>query len=45
VDALSDLYQPKKTTYAENQFVLCPDITTGSTSRSWMDPPRRVTAP
>jgi len=41
VDALSDLYQPKKSTYAENQFVLCPDITTGSTSRSWMDPARR----
>lgn len=41
VDALSDLYQPKKTTYAENQFVLCSDITTGSTSRHWMDPARR----
>jgi len=41
VDALSKLYQPKKTTYAENQFVLCPDITDGSTSRLWMDPARR----
>jgi ribosome-binding ATPase len=41
VDALNDLYRPKKTTYAENQFVLCPDITTGSTSRHWMDPARR----
>ncbi|MDT8444131.1 MAG: hypothetical protein RQ722_07555, partial [Desulfuromonadales bacterium] len=42
VDALSDLYQPKKITYAENQFVLCPDITVGSnTSRLWMDPARR----
>jgi ribosome-binding ATPase len=41
VDALSDLYKPKKTAYAENQFVLCPDITTGSTSRHWMDPARR----
>ncbi|MDT8421422.1 MAG: DUF933 domain-containing protein [Desulfuromonadales bacterium] len=41
VDALSNLYQPKKTTYAENQFVLCPDIAEGSTSRQWMDPARR----
>ena len=41
VDALSRLFKPKKTTYAENQFVLCPDITDGSTSRLWMDPARR----
>jgi len=41
VGALSDFYKPKKTTYAENQFVLCPDITDSSTSRLWMDPARR----
>ncbi|MBW2503094.1 MAG: redox-regulated ATPase YchF [Deltaproteobacteria bacterium] len=41
VDALSKLFQPKKTTYAENQFVLCPDITESSKSREWMDPARR----
>ncbi len=41
VDALSTLYKPKKTTYAENQFVLCPDITASSTARLWMDPARR----
>jgi GTP-binding protein YchF len=41
VDALSALYKPKKTTYAENQFVLCPDITAGGSSRQWMDPARR----
>ncbi len=41
VDALVDLYNPKKTTYAENQFVLCPDITEGSATRQWMDPARR----
>jgi len=41
VDALRDLYTPDKTTYAENQFVLCPDITSGSSSRQWMDPARR----
>jgi GTP-binding protein YchF len=42
VAALSEFYQPKKTTFAENQFVLCPDITaSSSTSRLWMDPARR----
>lgn len=41
VDALSRLYDPKKTTYAENQFVLCPDITEGSASRHWMETARR----
>ena len=41
VDALSNLFKPKKTTYAENQFVLCPDINDGSTARQWMDPARR----
>ena len=42
VDALKKLYQPEKTTYAENQFVLCPDITdSSSSSRLWMDPARR----
>lgn len=42
VDALSELFQPKKTVYAENQFVLCPDVSdSGSTSRLWMDPARR----
>jgi GTP-binding protein YchF len=41
VDALSALYKPKKATYAENQFVLCPDITAGGSSRQWMDPARR----
>ena len=41
VDALSALYKPQKTVYAENQFVLCPDVTVNSTSRQWMDPARR----
>lgn len=41
VDALSDLYQPTSTVYAENQFVLCPDITENSKARDWMDPARR----
>lgn len=41
VDALSELYKPNKTVYAENQFLLCPDITASSTARQWMDPARR----
>ena len=41
VEALSNLYNPKKTTYAENQFVLCPDISEGSSTRQWMDAARR----
>ena len=41
VVALSDFYQPQKTTYAENQFVLCSDIGDSSTSRLWMDSARR----
>ncbi len=41
VDALSKLYNPNKTTYAENQFVLCPDVTEGGTSRQWMEAARR----
>jgi GTP-binding protein YchF len=41
VDALSKLYNPNKTTYAENQFVLCSDVTEGGTSRQWMEAARR----
>ena len=41
VDALSKLYNPNKTTYAENQFVLCPDVSEGATSRQWMEAARR----
>jgi GTP-binding protein YchF len=41
VDALSELYRPKRTVYAENQFVLCPDIASGSASRQWIDAARR----
>jgi hypothetical protein len=26
IDVLSSMYNPKKTTYAENQIILCPDI-------------------
>ena len=40
VDALADIFQPEKTTYAENQFVLCPDATTGS-GVLWLKAARR----
>ncbi len=41
IDILSDLFNPEKTTYAENHFVLCPDIAEGSQTREWMDSARR----
>lgn len=41
IDVLSSMYNPKKTTYAENQIVLCPDITENSKSREWMAPSLR----
>lgn len=40
VDSLAELYRPKKKTYAENLFVLCPDISENSKARDWMDPAR-----
>jgi len=41
VDALHGIFQPKKTTYAENNFVLCPDATTGGESYEWLEAARR----
>ncbi len=41
IDILAEIFKPDKTTYAENHFVLCPDITEGSQTREWMDPARR----
>lgn len=41
VDRLSAMYQPKSTVYAENHFILCPDIPVGATSREWLDAARR----
>lgn len=37
VTTLSGIFNPRKTTYAENQFVLCPDVVNGSGSRVWRD--------
>ncbi len=41
VDALSRICNPRKTTYAENNFVLCPDITFGVGNRAWLEAARR----
>ncbi|HIG15888.1 MAG TPA: redox-regulated ATPase YchF [Candidatus Handelsmanbacteria bacterium] len=41
VDALHGIFQPKKTTYAENNFVLCPDATTCGESYEWLEAARR----
>ena len=41
IDVLSSMYNPKKTTYAENQIVLCPDITENNKAREWMAPALR----
>ena len=37
VTTLSRIFNPRKTTYAENQFVLCPDVVDGSASRAWRE--------
>jgi hypothetical protein len=39
VDRLAGMYRPRKTTYAENNFVLCPDVTEGG-GRDWYDAAR-----
>ena len=41
VDALAEIFQPEKATYAENDFVLCPDASTGSGASLWMKAARR----
>lgn len=41
IDALHGVFNPKKTTYAENNFVLCPDATTGGENYEWLDAARR----
>jgi GTP-binding protein YchF len=39
VDRLAALFQPRKVTYAENQFLLCPDLEDGG-GREWYDDAR-----
>ena len=41
VDRLNELYQPERKVYAENHFVLCPDVAEGSENREWLDAARR----
>jgi GTP-binding protein YchF len=40
VNVLAEMFKPEKTTYAENNFVLCPDADTGG-SHEWLDAARR----
>jgi GTP-binding protein YchF len=44
VDELSRICRPKRTVYAENHFVLCPDLTEGAAERDWLDAARRCDA-
>jgi GTP-binding protein YchF len=39
VDTLAGICKPEKTVYAENNFVLCPDVVEGT--RGWLDAARR----
>jgi hypothetical protein len=41
VAELSRLCNPKETVYAENQYVLCPDVTDSGTDRAWLDAARQ----
>jgi ribosome-binding ATPase len=41
VDRLSEMYQPRKTTYAQNHYLLCPDIDPTSPSRAWLKAARQ----
>ena len=37
VDVLGSIAKPEKTTYAENLFVLCPDVVEGAGNRNWLE--------
>jgi GTP-binding protein YchF len=41
VDVLTDICQPQRKVYAENNFVLCPDVTEGAAAREWLEAARR----
>ena len=40
IEHLHDMYNPKKTTWAETEFLLCPDIDMGSGNYSWLNEAR-----
>ena len=41
VSDLARICKPRKTTFAENTFVLCPDAVTDGTNRDWLNAARR----
>ncbi|MBW2526097.1 MAG: redox-regulated ATPase YchF [Deltaproteobacteria bacterium] len=41
VDVLSELCHPDETTYAQNHFVLCPDLSGGNGRQHWLEIARR----
>jgi ribosome-binding ATPase len=41
VDELARICKPRKITFAENTFVLCPDVVDGPGKRAWLDAARR----
>lgn len=41
VDAIAAMVRPNSVKYAENVFVLCPDIDPGKTERHWLEAARR----
>lgn len=41
VDRLAELFRPQSKIYAENLFILCPDMPLGIDSRDWIDTARR----
>jgi ribosome-binding ATPase len=41
VDVLSGICKPESTVYAENHFVLCPDVVEGTGTREWLEAARR----
>jgi ribosome-binding ATPase len=41
VDALTEICKPERKVYAENHFVLCPDVVEGTGTREWLEAARR----
>jgi GTP-binding protein YchF len=41
VDVLERISKPQRKVYAENHFVLCPDVVTGAEARLWVEAARR----
>jgi GTP-binding protein YchF len=41
VDVLATICKPERVVYAENHFVLCPDVAQGAAQREWLEAARR----